>query len=319
MVTGNKPKATTADAIIWGVTKLLASLCLIGLPTACMFLPIYHETPGDLPDNAQLALSPDGSRLVVSWNERSGKLHAKLLELDGKRLASIRDIALPADTFTTAFAITRQHLLITTTNKKSSDLLKFDLDKSTAELIYKSPHVMRFPLEVSNGHYVFLEGENADNRLSQWQRLQNGSKSLLNPEHYQMASHLNVVGESLFLLEPRNPPAFRSLSGALPAELSPLVDANTFSIYCADKQPLTCLRRHLYFDPTYTTMEILNGQQRCQIAGRWINGQGLKFSRDGSTVAFHAAIKDFDGPRAIYIAKNNREDCGAAPLSINNK
>lgn len=305
--------------IIWRVAKLLASLLLIGLTSACFFLPIYDDDPDAIPVHAQLSLSPDGSRLVVSWNDRSRKLHAKLLELDGARLASIRDIALPADTFTTAFAITRQHLLITTTNGKSSDLLKFDLDKGTAKLIYKSPYVMRFPLEVSEDNYVFLEGINADNRLSQWQRLQNGNKLLVNPMSYQMASSLDVVGESLFLLEPWNPPAFRSLSGTLPEGLQSMVAANTFSIHCADKQPLTCLRVRLYFDPTRTAMEILNGQQRSQITGRWMNAQGIKFSRDGSTVAFHAAIKDFDGERTIYITKNIGADSKAVPLSINNK
>lgn len=319
MATRSKCNATNSGFTWRMVNPLAASIFALGLTTACMS-PRYRETPGDIPDNAQLALSPDGSRLVVSWNEGSGKLHAKLLELEGKRLASIREIALPADTFTTAFATTRQHLLITTTNKKSSDLLKFDLDKGVAELIYKSPYVMRFPLEVSNGHYVFLEGENADNRLSQWQRLQNGDKSLVNPKRYQMAAPLNVVGESLFLLEPWNPPAFRNLSGALPEGLTSLVDANTFSIRCADKQPLTCLREHLYFQPsTRSRMEILNDQQRCQIAGRWIDSREVQISRDGSTVAFHAAINDFDGPRAIYIAKNSGADCGAAPLAINNK
>lgn len=319
MVTGNKSNITTANTIICRVAKLLASLCLIGLAGACMFLPICHEIPGQIPVHAQLALSPDGSRLVVSWNECSGKLHAKLLELNGTHLASIRDLALPADTFTTEFASTNQHLLITTTNGKSSDLLKFDLDKGTAELIYKSPYVMRFPLEVSESNYVFLEGTTAENRLSQWQRLQNGNKSLINPRSYQMAAPLSVVGESLFLLEPWNPPAFRNLSGALPEGLNSLVIANTFSIHCADKQPLTCLRVRLYFDPTHTTMEILSGQRHCQIPGIWKNAQGDVFSRDGNTVAFHAAQKDVDGPRRIYVARQTATGCTTSAFSINNK
>lgn len=50
-----------------------------------------------------------------------------------------------------------------------------------------------------------------------------------------------------------------------------------------------------------------------------MNAQGIKFSRDGSTVAFHAAIKDFDGERTIYITKNIGADSKAVPLSINNK
>lgn len=318
MATVNTPKPTMANAT-WRVAKLLASLSLIGLTSACFLHPIYDENPDTIPVHAQLSLSPDGSRLVISWDDRSRKLHAKLLELDGTRLASIRDIRLPANTFSTAFATTRQHLLITTTNGKSSDLLKFDLDKGSAELIYKSPYVMRFPLEVSEGNYVFLEGTNAENRLSQWQRMQNGNKSLVNPASYQMASHLNVMGESLFLLEPWRPPAFRSLSGALPEGLQSLVDANTFSIRCADKRPLTCLRTHLYFDPTRTTMEILSGQQRCQISGRWTNAQGDKFSRDGSTVAFHAAVNTAQGPRLIYIAKRTAAGCVASAFSINDK
>lgn len=134
-----------------------------------------------------------------------------------------------------------------------------------------------------------------------------------------MAAPLSIVGESLFLLEPWNPPAFRGLSGELPEGLSSLVIANTFSIHCADKQPLTCLRVRLYFDPTRTTMEILNGQRRCQIPGSWKNAQGDTFSRDGSTVAFHAAKKDVEGPRLIYIAKHTAAGCTTSAFSIDRK
>ena len=74
MATGNKSKATKANMIIWRVAKLLASLLLIGLTSACFFLPIYDDDPDAIPVHAQLSLSPDGSRLVVSWNDRSRKL-----------------------------------------------------------------------------------------------------------------------------------------------------------------------------------------------------------------------------------------------------
>lgn len=313
------------------VPVITASILALSLTAGCISSP-YESTLGDIPKNTQLAISPNGSRLLVSWNDRSGKLHAKLVELKGSDVASTRDIALPEDTLTTAFAKSNEQLLLTTWDKKSSSLLKINLGKDNSELIYKSQFLMRFPLEVSEGNYVFLEGRDAENRFSHWQRYQQGQKNLLNNKSYSMASDLNVVGDALFLLEPWMPPAFRNLYGALPVGLSVLIDKTTFNIKCADHNPLICLRTHLLFEKirindgakeidgfSYATMEVINDQHRCGIAGHWIDSREINISRDGNTVVFHVAIENRDGPRAIYIVKNTDIGCAVNAISIKGK
>jgi hypothetical protein len=309
---GASPPPSTGRASL--MTALLLALVLT---TGCA--GFNHHTPGDVPANTQLAISPDGNRLVVSWNDRSGKLKAKLIELQGDQVASTRELELPPKTYTTAFANNNDELLVTTLENKKSDLLKVNLNSNEAKQIYKSSVNLRFPLEVSNENYVFLEGQDPDSRTNSWQRLQNGEKTLLNPKNYGLASRLDVVGEALFILEPWTPPAFRNIYGRLPKGLSALVDKTTFSIICADKNPLVCVRTHLGSTDDgryFSTIEILNGSQRCDIAGRWIDAREVVISRNGTTVAFHAAIENHDGPRAIHIIKNVDAVCLVKMISI---
>ena len=279
----------------------------------------FVETPGDIPVDTQLSLSPSGKRLLVSWYDKSSKLHAKLVELHGAEVAASREIALPPYTFTTAFSRTDEQILVTTLNKDSNALLKINLEKGESSVIYKSALMLRFPLEVSDDNYVFLEAEDATTGYNRWQRYQHGQKTLLNKKIYNAAAPLNVVDGALFLLEPWTPPAFRNIYGVLPKGISALVDGSTFNIECADRTPLTCLRDHIHFDPTYGTMDLFNGQHRCDIAGRWIDSRELRISRDGSTIVFHAAIDKIDGARAIYIIKNVNLGCAVVPISIRGK
>jgi hypothetical protein len=291
---------------------MLSLACLTGCASES-----YGIKPGDIPSNTQLALSPNGQRLLVSWNDSNKKLHAKLVELNGSEITSTRDIELPPLTFTTAFANNNEQILLTTIENKASELLTFNLSDNRLSLIYRSERIMRFPLEVNDGNYVFLEGTDPDSRMNQWQRYQGGKKTLLNPKNYNSATRVDVVNGALFILEPWSPPAFRNLYGELPKGLSQLIDSSTFNIVCADKNPLVCVRDHLLYDgPSYGIMEILNGNVRCDISGRWIDSRELQISRDGSVVVFHAAIKDFLGPRSIFVVKNEHLKCSAHSLVI---
>lgn len=294
-------------------------LCALSL-SACVS-PSYDGTSGDIPSNTQLALSPNGQRLLVSWNDSSRKLHAKLLDLKGSEVATTREVALPPNTLTTAFANNNEQILVTTWNKQVNQLLKINLRDDSARLIYQSPYNLRFPLEVSDENYVFLEGQDTESRNNLWQRYQHGQKTILNYKNYNAAAPLNVVNDALFILEPWSPPAFRNLSGELPQGLSALVDKTTFGIQCADRSPLTCLRDHLYYGDqgSYSTMEILNGKQRCEIAGRWIDSREVQISRDGNSVVFHAAMLKHGGTRAIYFIKNTGQSCNASSIAITGK
>lgn len=290
-------------------------LCIVFL-NACS-TERYGLTPNDIPNNTQLALSPNGQRLLVSWNDSNQKLHAKLLELNGSEITSTRDIALPPQTFTTAFANNNEQILLTTIENNASELLTLNLRDNQLQLIYKSERILRFPLEVADGNYLFLEGTDPISRTNQWQRYQAGKKTLLNPKNYNSATRADVVNGAVFILEPWSPPAFRNLDGTLPKGLSQLIDSTTFNIVCADKSPLICVRKHLLFDgPSYGTMEIFNGKERCDISGRWVDSSELQISRDGSAVVFHAAIEKHSGPRAIYFIKNENGKCLAHRLVI---
>ncbi|MES2069492.1 MAG: hypothetical protein V4488_04035 [Pseudomonadota bacterium] len=299
------------------VSIIGASLLTLACSTGCVS-PSYDGISGDIPSETELALSPNGKRLLVSWKDRSDKAHAKLLELNGSEVASMREITLPTHKLTTAFAKNDEQILVTTWDRKSSEFYKINLANDEPRLIYKSAFQIRFPLEVSDENYIFLEGVDANSRSSQWQRYQHGQKSLLNEKHYNLAAPLNVIDGALFLLEPFTPPAFRSLYGTTPVELNSLVDSSTFFIRCADKNPLTCLRSKIHFEkgPSYSTMEIFNGKHRCEIDGRWVDLREDIISRDGSTVVFHAALNEFDGPRAIYIVKNVNLNCTVNTISI---
>lgn len=278
------------------------------------------NTPGDVQLNTQLALSPNGNRLLVSWHDRDAILHAKLVELNGSEVASIRKMELPQNTFTTAFANNNAQLLYTTKDGASSSLLKMDLEKNTQELIYKSQFIMRFPLEVSNGNFVFLEGIDAESRVNRWHRYQNGIKSVLNKKGYGIAARLNVVGDALFILEPWTPPAFRNIHGALPVGLSSLIETDTFAIECADLTPLTCLRSRSFIEPNgsqyVSSIAIISGSRQCKVAGYRKTSAEETISRDGSTVVFHAALGEWDGPRALYFVKNTNGICQLNTISI---
>lgn len=291
---------------------ILSLACLTGCASES-----YGIKPGDIPSNTQLAISPNGQRLLVSWNDSNKKLHAKLLELSGNEVTSVHELSLPPNTYTTAFGKNNEQILLTTIERGKSGLFRFNIDNKQMNLIYKSERILRFPLEVTDGNYIFLEGTDPDSRMNQWQRFQGGQKTLLNPKIYNSATRANVVNSAVFILEPWSPPAFRNLDGTLPKGLSQLIDSTTFNIVCADKSPLICVRDHLFFDgPSYGTMEIFNGKERCDISGRWVDSSELQISRDGSAVVFHAAIEKHSGPRAIYFIKNESGKCLAHRLVI---
>ena len=298
------------------VFALAACLSTFAVATGCAYDP-FNDPTGGIPPTTEMALSPNGKRLLVSWRESAKKTQGKLLTLSGKTVASVRDVTLPADTFTTAWSRSEDHVLVTTRNDEGSELLRIDLNADVPTLLYKSASVMRFPLEVSDGNYVFLEGMKPGEVSSQWRLLQGGQKTLFNDKLYGLAAPLDQVQGSVFLLEPTL--TFRVFQGKLPAGLQALVDPSTWVIRCADKTPLTCVRTHLYFGPTgqsFGTMEIFNGGRRCGISGRWLDEREVQISRDGSTVVFHAAIADVDGPRAIYIVKNDGLDCTPEQFKI---
>ena len=297
---------------------LTATVLTFALAAGCGAGPTFDDTSGGIPPTTELALSPNGQQLLVSWREKASKTQAKLLTLSGKTVTAVRDVSLPADTYTTAWSRSDHNVLVTTLHNDASELLRIDLRGDVRTVLHKSASRMRFPLEVGEDNYVFLEANEPGGRYSHWQRLQSGQKILLNDKSYSMAAPLDHVQGSLFTLEPRNPAIFRVFQGQLPMGLSALIDASTWTITCADKSPLTCVRTHVYFDPsgrTFGTMEIFNGSRRCDIGGRWLDVREIQVSRDGSTVVFHAPLTNVSGPRAIYVVNNDNVDC--SPVQIN--
>jgi hypothetical protein len=127
------------------VAAITAAIFVLSLTSGCGSAQV--NTPGEVQANTQLAISPNGNRLLISWNDSSGKLHARLAELNGTVVASERDISLPEDTLTTSFGNSNDYVLLTTWNKKNSSLIKINLGKDDPEIIYKSDFLMRFPLE----------------------------------------------------------------------------------------------------------------------------------------------------------------------------
>lgn len=290
-----------------------ASVLTLACATGCGSQPIENNQ-GTIPSNTQLALSPNGKRLVVSWYDQKKKLHAKLVELNGAAVASMRDIALPPSTFTTEFANNNEQLLATTNINGASELIKISIDSDAQTLIYKSAFTLRFPLEISDGSYVFLEGEPAKdgdpaNRWKYWQKYQNDRKIRLNDQPFGMAAPLNVIGDSLFVFTPAR--TFLAIQGTVPERLLLLIRSDTWDITCADKTALTCIHNAVRYESGryLATISIFNDQHRCNIVGKWLDIRQLEISRDGSTVVFHAALQELNGPRAIYVVKNTNISC----------
>lgn len=317
MSSSNDGKRATLSAPNRALLPTLTATALtLALVAGCESGPPFNYPSGGIPPTTLLALSPNGQQLLVSWPQKADKTQARLLTLHGNTVTSARDVPLPDDTFSTAWSRTDHHVLVTTRNPKGSELLRIDLRTNERATLYKSAALMRYPLEVGEGHYVFLEANKPGDRYNQWQQLQGGQKTLLNDKIYSLAAPLNQVQGALILLEPSL--TFRAFQGTLPAGLRELIDPSTWVIRCADINPLTCVRTHNHFDPSgrsFGTMEIFNGSHRCDIGGRWLDDREIRISRDGRTVVFHAAVTDVNGPRAIYIVNNDNVDC--SPVQIN--
>lgn len=119
----NAPDPTTAWTpwLAWA-----ASVLAIALAAGCVSTP-FDEASLGLPPTTQLALSPDGQKLVVFWPEGEGHARARLLTLSGTAVTSVREVALPGDTFTIAYGRTGDHVLVTTRSKDGGELVKVDL------------------------------------------------------------------------------------------------------------------------------------------------------------------------------------------------
>jgi len=204
---------------------------------------------------------------------------------------------------------------VTTRNGAASDLVRVDLQGGVQTVIYSSPSLMRFPRELAEGKYVFLEASEPGGRFSRWQKLEAGAKKQLNERPYSLAAPLQYSRGALFLLEPTQPPSFRVMEGTLPASLPGLVDPSTYAFKCADDEALTCLRMDVHFDAfgqTVVNMYVLAGRQRCEISRKWgADVRELAVSRDGSTVVFHAPADVAKKVRAIYVVNTRHADCTA--------
>lgn len=299
------------------IPVLTATVLILALAAGCASRPQFDDPAGGIPPDTELALSPNGQQLLVSWRDQSDKPQAKLLALSGTTVTAMRDVSLPGDTFTTSWGRSDHDVVLTTWNGNSSELLRVDLRGDVRTVVYKSALRMRFPLEVAADNHVFLEATEVGGRYSQWQRLQGGQRSLLDTKIYSLAAPLDHVQDSLFLLEPSL--SFRGFQGKLPAGLRELVTPSTFVIRCADISPLTCVRTHLLFGPSgrsFGTMEIVNDGRACAIGGQWVDERSLLVARDGRTVVFHAAPGDPYGPRAIYVVKNDNGECLPVQIKI---
>lgn len=271
-------------------------------------------------DNAQLALSPNGSKLLVTWNDKNGDAQAKLVEFAANNLTSIRNIELPAKTFTTSFAKNDEYLLITTNNDGASNLLKLDIEKQQLNVIYQSSSLLRFPLEIVVDQYAFLEGRDGSGRSSQWKSLSNGVLTLLNEKGYGMATRLDIIGNSLFLLEPWSPPAFRAIQGSLPLGLNSMIKKDTFLVKCADRMPLTCLIGSIFLEPGGSQfvggIELIDEHKKCKPSGYWRDPREVQISREGNVAVFHAQQKKNSETRILVVINNREGKCAVSQITL---
>ena len=278
-------------------TAAILSLLLLA---ACGHAP-REPLPGGLPGSTLLALSPDGTQLLVAGPEGATATRGRLLELSRNGVASTRNVPLPQDTFTMAWSRSPTDVLLTTRSPdQGGELLRLDVATGARRVVHQSSSMLRFPIETQAGVYAVLEARKPGDRYSQWQRISAQGKTLLNDKFYSLAAPLEQVNGSLHLLEPTR--QFRVFEGRLPQGMAGLVTDTTWTLNCADKLPLTCVRRHVFMPPeggAYATIEIVQGGRRCAVGERWIDAREVQISRDGSTVVFHGG-PERGAPRAVY-------------------
>jgi hypothetical protein len=270
------------------------------LLAACSHAP-REVLPGSLPGSTLLALSPDGKQLLVARPEGTDTVRGRLLGLASGGVISARDVPLPKGTLTMAWSRSPAHVLLTTHSpEQGGELLRVDLSTGARQVVHASSSMLRFPIETQPGVHAVLEARTPGDRYSQWQRISPQGKTLLHEKIYSLAAPLEQVQGSLHLLEPTR--QFRVFEGQLPQQMRGMVTDTTWTLHCADKLPLTCVRTQVFLPKaggSYGTIEILRGTQRCAVGERWIDAREVQISPDGSTVAFHGS-PERGAPRAVY-------------------
>lgn len=274
---------------------------------------IPRQQIDDIPINASLLISPDGSRVIVI--NRSDLKSGTLLELIGATVITRREILFPINTKNISYSKNNDDLLLTTEENDQFVLHKFNLSSLKTKRIFQIRESFTYPVEISDNVYAMLVGTPRNGMT--WKQYSQGSITEINSQIYSRAtSKLNMINNSLFTVMP-----YREIQGELPKEIRYLA-RNSWYMSCAIRMPYVCIQDKTQVSTTpekgylETTLFVVNDSKRCEVAGRWTGVGEVDISRDGSTAIFLAKKKSPPEERGIYIIKNAPDNCFVDEIKI---
>lgn len=272
---------------------------------------------GDISNQMQISVSPDGSRLFLYWRDKDkpSQVRARLLWIIGDKTELIRNLELPPDVLSTAYGYSNDEVLATTYKDGIGKLWKINVTTQKKILVTEGDRRLAFPLEQKPGRYVFLEGSGASH-FSFWQRLENGKKTQINDYPFRAASNLNILKDGLIVYTPGN--RFMVIDGSLPKLPRYVYQGGPFFVDCTQMDEIVCLKSYLgKFEIFYPdTMEIITNNKRCSVPGIWRDVRESVLSRNGKVIVFHAVKNHDTFERGLYLVRFNEETCLVNEISM---
>jgi hypothetical protein len=296
--------------------KIFLIIALSALAVACASRPPVQV--GDISNNMEVSISPDGTRLFLYWRDKDqpSQVRARLLKIVDNKTEFLSDLELPSDVSSTAYGYSNNEVLVTTYKDGIGKLWKINVATQEKTLVTESKYRFSFPAEPKPGRYVFLE-RNGVNNFAFWQRFENGRKIQINDFPFRAATELNILNDGLIIYTPGN--AFMLIDEKWTKMPKDVYKGSPFFIKCTQLNEVVCHKSYLgKFEKYYpSTEELISDSKHCTVPGTWRDTRGTSLSRSGEVLVFHA-VKNHDNlERGLYFVRFNEDVCFVSEISIN--
>lgn len=295
--------------------RLFFIFTLSALAVACATRPPVQV--GDISNQMQVSVSPDGSLLFLYWRDKDqpSQVRARLLKIVDNKTEFLSDLELPSDVSSTAYGYSNNEVLVTTYKEGIGKLWKINVATQERALVINSDHRLDFPVEPKPGRYVFLK-RNGANNFAFWQRFENGRKIQVNDYPFRAASELNILKNGVIIYTPGN--AFMLINEKWTKLPKDVYKGSPFFIKCTQLDDVVCHKSYLgKFDKYYSsTEELISDSKHCTAPGTWRDTRGTSLSRSGEVLVFHA-VKNHDTlERGLYLVRFNEDVCDVSEISV---
>ena len=278
-------------------------------------------THAQIPVGAQLSLNSNGKLLAIGGVTEKQEEVIDIIDLTEK--INIKKTRLNLNNyapFTISFGRNPSALIFTTRIKDNrSALIAVDISNINAPQItklYSSPGLLRFPKQIDDSRYLFLEEIKNTTGSSLW-KLFDGANVYKTTDHtFRLASYPSVIGGNVFLPIPIKGFGIVDILGNVPIPIRNFFGSSDGFMVCADK-PLTntCIKDGVSVFQTfsYGELAILIGADVCKVHGKWQDLRSMTISSNGAVAAFQA-IPFGEKERGIYLIDINDKSCNAQKL-----